>query len=822
MTIYSFPVVSKKILTVFFLIFSLASFSQEICNNGIDDDNDGLIDLNDSVNCICGAGTPSVVPSLIPNPSFETMSFCPTSYSQLNGATGWIQATSATSDYMNTCGYIFPAAVSSGLVPFPNGNGIVGGYVMQDYKEYIGSCLLSPMIAGTSYQITFNIASTPIDPSNDTELQSGGIGYGPIDITIYGSSSCSNLPVSTLDCPSAASPSTWSVLGAASYTPVASWGLTTITFTPSTNINAIMIGGPCNPPASYPSGNPSSPYYPYFYYDNLVLNNSAAFGLVSITSTGSYCTSNIVLTANISSTVTSGAVLQWYLNGVAIVGSTGSTYNVPVGAAGLGNYQVKLTDGTVCALSGIYPVTSTPPSISVNSASLCPGGTTTITATSVYNNYTWNTTATSNSIVVSPANTTTYSVIGSLGTCTAQATSTVTIYTSSITVSGNTLVCAGQSTTLTASGANNYSWNESGSSTLNNYFSSVVVSTPFTTTTYTVNGSSGAGASFCTSQAIITVSIIPSPTITVSPVSSVICPGDAVTLTATLIGSTTQTWSTGSNAQSITVNPISNTIYTVSTSAGSCTIQALAYVNMDAGPNLFVNSPTICYGQTTTLTVSGANTYTWNTGAHTNTISVSPNSNTTYTVSGSNGMTCASIVISTVTVTHPIANYSGIDGSPMPVGTNLSLVNTSSNATNYKWELCDGVVSTNTNVTIALTDVENCCVKLIAYQSVCVDSITKCFSIVPEFFISIPNVFTPNGDTKNDFFKINSAGLKSLHCVIFDRWGLKMYEWDGINGSWNGNTKTGAAPDGTYFYIVNYTDLRDKSDTEKGFLNLFR
>ena len=51
--------------------------------------------------------------------------------------------------------------------------------------------------------------------------------------------------------------------------------------------------------------------------------------------------------------------------------------------------------------------------------------------------------------------------------------------------------------------------------------------------------------------------------------------------------------------------------------------------------------------------------------------------------------------------------------------------------------------------------------------------------------------------------------------MIYDRWGLKMYEWDGINGSWDGNSKTGTVPDGTYFYIINYTDLRDKSVTEK-------
>jgi hypothetical protein len=39
---------------------------QEICTNGVDDDNDGLIDLNDSEDCVCTAVTN--VTSLIPNP----------------------------------------------------------------------------------------------------------------------------------------------------------------------------------------------------------------------------------------------------------------------------------------------------------------------------------------------------------------------------------------------------------------------------------------------------------------------------------------------------------------------------------------------------------------------------------------------------------------------------------------------------------------------------------------------------------------------------------------------------------------------------------
>ncbi|MXN92495.1 hypothetical protein GR160_14795 [Flavobacterium sp. Sd200] len=57
-------------LLCFLLLLSTACFAQEICDNGIDDDGDGLIDLNDS-DCRCGNQTP--VPSIIPNASLKTI-----------------------------------------------------------------------------------------------------------------------------------------------------------------------------------------------------------------------------------------------------------------------------------------------------------------------------------------------------------------------------------------------------------------------------------------------------------------------------------------------------------------------------------------------------------------------------------------------------------------------------------------------------------------------------------------------------------------------------------------------------------------------------
>ena len=74
----------------------------EICDNAIDDDNDGLIDINDP-DCEC----PIIEPiSRIPNPSFEEKNCCPGSRSELNCADNWIQASAPTTDYLHTCGWM--------------------------------------------------------------------------------------------------------------------------------------------------------------------------------------------------------------------------------------------------------------------------------------------------------------------------------------------------------------------------------------------------------------------------------------------------------------------------------------------------------------------------------------------------------------------------------------------------------------------------------------------------------------------------------------------------------------------------------------------
>lgn len=255
------------VLSVFLLSIS-AVFSQEICDNAIDDDADGLIDMNDP-DCACsGVGTTgTAVTSLIPNPSFEQNSCCPSSFSQLYCADNWIQASNATSDYFNLCGYtgIFNSP-NTPLPGAPGGAGYGGFYSNPGWEENIGACLTSPMLAGTQYTLNLNLAYS--------------VGSTTLDLSIYGTPNCSDLPWGTSSC--AVGSGSWMLLGFTTVTLPAnqSWNVVTVVFTPPVDIYAVSIGGPCGGQA--PANN-------YYFLDELTLASSASFNSGGITETGNWC-----------------------------------------------------------------------------------------------------------------------------------------------------------------------------------------------------------------------------------------------------------------------------------------------------------------------------------------------------------------------------------------------------------------------------------------------------------------------------------------------------------------------------------------------------
>ena len=76
-----------------------------------------------------------------------------------------------------------------------------------------------------------------------------------------------------------------------------------------------------------------------------------------------------------------------------------------------------------------------------------------------------------------------------------------------------------------------------------------------------------------------------------------------------------------------------------------------------------------------------------------------------------------------------------------------------------------------------------------------------CNEACPQF--GLPNVFTPNGDGKNDVFEPLRcpAFVERVDFVVYNRWGAKVYESSGPVLAWDGRTNEGAElPSGLYYY----------------------
>ncbi len=274
---------------------------------------------------------------------------------------------------------------------------------------------------------------------------------------------------------------------------------------------------------------------------------------------------------------------------------------------------------------------------------------------------------------------------------------TITVYPlPTITVNSPT-VCAGTTTTLTATGASTYTWSA------NNVTVSPIQS-PTVSTQYTVTGTD---IHSCISTAITSIAVNPLPIISAS--SSTICAGDTTTVTAN--GASTYTWSTSATTPSITIHPLTTTHYTVTgTDTNNCKNIATSTVTVNPLPIITVNHPSICIGNTATLTASGANTYIWNTSDTTSSIIQSPVITTHYTVTATNANSCVKTTTTSIIV-NPLPIVTATSDT-ICLGTNAIL--TAGGASTYVWSSGNTGASVilsptvATNYTVTGTDIHSC------------------------------------------------------------------------------------------------------------------
>lgn len=192
--------------------------------------------------------------------------------------------------------------------------------------------------------------------------------------------------------------------------------------------------------------------------------------------------------------------------------------------------------------------------------------------------------------------------------------------------------------------------------------------------------------------------VAPVFTVAVTPSVSTICPSQTLTLTSSAASS--YTWSTTANTNTISVSPITTTVYSVTaTSALNCTATAQSTVNVIPTVSITASSQTICSGNSSTLTaVSPNSTFTWSPGAaHTVSISITPTVSTIYTVAATNTI---SGCVSTRTINITVNATPTVAVSNATICSGKSATLTASGATTYSWSNNANTASTVVSPTV--------------------------------------------------------------------------------------------------------------------------
>ncbi len=340
----------KKIGLLCFLTIAITGYSQEICDNAIDDDLDGLIDLQDD-DCSCGAGLNAKLNNAIPNPDFNSSSCCPTTWwNNLNCVDSWTTDTTIFNsswalNYMSSCNSCSLWVNSNYITPpeclLPANNGFIGMGFWNwnwnnsnwNWNRRASSCLNAPFVPGNSYVLFF-------DAFNTWNWTSQNGFDDTVHISVYGTNSCANVP--SVNTNQSCGDPNWDILDSIEIiVPVdTAWHQYSFTFSPTDTIYGIAFGQTCS---SFNNNNNNvNNGWQRILLDNLLLYDSEDYN-IQISESGAVCSPPYILTSTIDTT---GGTWQWYKDSVAIIGETDSVIDIT--NMGPGNYTVLYSMNNTC------------------------------------------------------------------------------------------------------------------------------------------------------------------------------------------------------------------------------------------------------------------------------------------------------------------------------------------------------------------------------------------------------------------------------------------------------------------------------------------
>jgi len=537
---------------------------------------------------------------------------------------------------------------------------------------------------------------------------------------------------------------------------------------------------------------------------------------------------NTLCTGNLTTLSASG--------GTSILWSTGATTaSIQTGSAG--TYTVTSTGANGCRGTSqpfVLNVSTGPvPVVQVQQDTVCPGQTT-VLSTSSGNGWLWSNGATTPSITAGSG---TYLVTvtlpgGCSGTSVPVSIQTFNVIPPSINPSGTVLIMPGDSIQLLATGGVSYSW--SNGSTGNSCFVSQAG-------TWSVTATDAHGCS-STSQPVNVQFASPSSILLVSGAMT-FCEGDSVLLQS-IFPSGNQWYR---NSQPI---PGAGDPYFIASESGWYSVAVVQNSVLLRSDSVLVTvlplpgrpglaDTAICPGTDIDLVItdSGNNVHRWYDSADNGNLL---NTGPVFSITAPNqGL---SVFIETESPDGCIADeryevqvvlYPDITAGFSHLVTAgggsyaASFTSSSQDATAWQWYFGDssvpGNLSSDENPSFSFPTPGLYDVSLVVTNAYgCTDSLHKRLYIGADFPAFIPTTFTPNGDGKNDVFRVRGEKYLLQEMLIYDQWGTLIFSTDGSAPFWDGAVNGEVVQNATYFYRVRIADADNNYYEKTGPVTLIK
>jgi gliding motility-associated-like protein len=334
----------------------------------------------------------------------------------------------------------------------------------------------------------------------------------------------------------------------------------------------------------------------------------------------------------------------------------------------------------------------------------------------------------------------------------------------------------------------------------------------------------------CPGSAIpVTISFNPIPEIPQSADTIRYCSGTTLPLLQAT-GSGILTWYTDASlsneeGQGISFQPVDSSItsYFITNTLGPCE-STPRQVNLVKSPLISVSiSPEgpifLCAGDEITLTSSSATGNLWSTTDTTSSISIQNFGLYFLELQGPCNTSYDTLLVNDGSVIAAIQADPSEGDSPLAV----TITDQSVNASGITYQLNGNPVNLGQGNSLLITQEGiNTITQIVSGPGDCKDTISVEVIVSGKLSVEVPNSFTPNGDGYNEWFSIKSTGIKTLECVIFNRWGSRVKEMKSVADNWDGTFNGNLAPDGVYFYVLKATGSAGQSIEKNGAVTLLR